>query len=123
MMNIVEEITAAAAAIAAMDTGKYDGLYNALEQRIGGLGAKDTAEAIELIKSTGEPPDKYLATTREWQRQQQLAQRMAIAQAEAEQRMRHAEELHQLELRRLTSEIERHEAATSTVKAAAAASV
>lgn len=121
--NILEDINQIAVTMATLDHSHMDSLYDALATRIAGTGAKDVAEAIESIKAAGEDPGKYIPVARSYQRQQQLAQRNALAQAEMEQRIRHAEELHQLELRRLASEVERYEAATSTVKATAAASV
>lgn len=101
MANIIEDIERIAVTLAALDTGKLDSLYDALATRIAGTGARDIAEAIETIRAAGEDPTKYIPVARSYQRQQQM-----------EQRLRHAQEKHELDMRKAHDELQRMENAT-----------
>lgn len=93
MASQFEQLESLVALTASLDSGKLDNVYDAVAQSISAGSMQKMAEAIDSIKSVGEQPSDYIAQPRSVLRQQQQAQRL-----------RHQDELHQVELRRLIAE-------------------
>lgn len=91
---------------ASIDSGQMDEIYSALAQRIAGQGAKDIAEATELIRDAGDDPAKFIPVSRTYVRNQERARRLAIKEAEAAQKLKHEQEIHEMNMQKRQLEIE-----------------
>lgn len=92
MATTLEQIESIIALSASFDNGHMDDVYAALATRIAGQGAKDLAEAITELQTAGVDPDKFIPVARSYNRHRR-----------EEQKLRHADEIHQAQLRKLNA--------------------
>lgn len=111
MAGQFDSIEALVSIAAQLDSPKLDDLYSAIAQRISSSAATSIAEAAGELSSMGIDPDKYIAVPRSYIRNQRELVRMQTEQANAAQQRQHAQELHDIEVRRLnaaTVSMEKH---------------
>ena len=96
MATTLEQIESIISLSASLDNGQMDDVYSALATRIAGQGAKDLAEAITELQTAGVDPDKFIPVSRSYARHRREELKLRIE----EQKLRHAEEMHQVQLRK-----------------------
>lgn len=84
---------------------KLDGIVEALSTQIQAKAMGDIAEAFTLISDSGQNPRDFISVPVSVIRARQAQQRMELAAQREAQQLKHAQELHELELRRLTASV------------------
>ncbi len=114
MSNIAQLQELAAVAQSFNSSDEMENLVNAISQQVSAGAAAKLGDAIQSIRDAGEDPSDYIPRSRSAIRAKQAEARMAQQDAAHEQQLRHAEELHQLRIRKEAAEIalaEKHVAA------------
>lgn len=110
----VQELMALAAPSSQVDLSP---LVEALASQLNGQAMQAVGEAYQAIASAGADPSMFIAKPRSVLRQEQAALNAELLRNRENQRLRHEEELHELEMRQRRAEVSLSESTAERINA------
>ena len=114
-MSEVSQIQELMALASSANSAKLDRIIESIASKIEASAQIEVAEAFSIIRDSGEDPRDFISVPVSVLRARQAQRRMAMAETDEQQARRHADELHQLELRKRAAEVAVMEASAASL--------
>lgn len=113
-LNQIEELMALVAPASQIDLSP---LVEALAAQLNGQAMQAVGEAYQSISSAGADPSQFIAKPRSVLRQEQAALNAELIRNRENQRLRHEQERHEIEMRQLKAEVSLSESTAEHINA------